>query len=178
MVLAWRNRLKLLAAYMEALGNRALMVLAAPTGHPCKLSSAPLPNLDTIAAFWFAKPHHAELVALRAQDDLAAIGAARPEGWIDMQAQELRDTIINLAAHVGASWQTAEQAQAQASIAIDEIIARVEASRTNGGLAQINAQYKVYRQKQLAKGEKAIPYSAHLAAFTRNLVVLAAQAAT
>jgi hypothetical protein len=41
--------------------------------------------------------------------------------------------------------------------------------------AQVNASYKAYRKAKLANNEPAISYSAHLANFTRNLVVLAAQ---
>jgi hypothetical protein len=34
-----------------------------------------------------------------------------------------------------------------------------------GGLKQVNAQYKRYRQAQVAKAEKAIPYTAFLERF-------------
>lgn len=47
---------------------------------------------------------------------------------------------------------------------------KVEAMRQNGGMKQINRQYKVYRQGQVAKGEKAMPYGKFIERFTAGLV--------
>jgi hypothetical protein len=40
----------------------------------------------------------------------------------------------------------------------------------SGGLKQVNAEYRRYRMGQVAKCEKAIPYSAFLQRFTASLV--------
>jgi hypothetical protein len=126
-------------------------------------------------AFWFAKPAHAELVLIGVQNDIHDAGAAHSDGWIDLSARKVRDLVINVAAALGARWRTAAELRTDASKAVEEIIMSVEASRQSGGLAKVNTSYKIYRQQQIAKGEKAIPYSAHLAAFTRSLIILAAQ---
>ena len=98
-----------------------------------------------------------------------------PGGPIARAPAVVRDDVVNAAALLGACWQTTSDIQAQASNAVDEIIARVEGWRQSGGLAKVNAAYKTYRQNQIAKGESAITYTAHVEAFTRSLVVLAAQ---
>gem|GEM_PF-5901515 len=67
------------------------------------------------------------------------------------------------------------EVEAGASTAVAEIIEQVENRRQNGDLAKVNRDYKIYRQAQVARGLKAVPYSTHLATFTRSLVVLAAQ---
>jgi hypothetical protein len=118
---------------------------------------------------------HAELVLMNVRSDFEALGADRPQGWVDMPARAVRDHVVNVAAGLGASWRTATEVRADASHAVAEIIVQVEQQRRAGGLAQVNAQYKIYRQGQVARGEKAAPYSVHLTAFTRSLVVLAAQ---
>jgi hypothetical protein len=165
----------LVEAYMEALPARTVFVLAGPGGRPSKIASDSGEKLDIVAEFWFAKAAHADLVWMRVQSNLQAVDVMHGEGWIDLPAREVRDTIVGVAADLGASWCTADEVRAQASIAVEKIITHVEHQRREGGLAQVNATYKIYRQQQIAKGEKAIPYSAHLAAFTRSLVTLAAQ---
>jgi hypothetical protein len=169
------KRADLVAAYLEALGCRALLVLAVPGGQPSKVSFQPDRKLDTFDTFHFIKAQHAELVALRTRADLEAIGAMRSEDWVDLPAREVRDAIVNASAQLGAIWQTSDQVHTQAQAAVDEIIAHVEVSRASGGLAQVNAAYKRYRQQQQASGQKAVPYSAHLGAFTKSLVTLAAK---
>lgn len=139
-----------------------LVILAGPDGMSgiC-LGPADGPTLETL---WFSKPQHAEIVF-----------AQCPEGWVDCTAAELLDTVVNTAATLGASFRTTAEVEAEAASAVAEITAKVEEMRRSGDLAKVNATYKAYRVSQSAKGEKAIPYSAHLAAFTRSLVVLAAQ---
>jgi hypothetical protein len=50
------------------------------------------------------------------------------------------------------------------------IVERVNASNQAGGLKTINAQYKRYRQGQIAKAEKAVPYAKFLERFTVSMV--------
>jgi hypothetical protein len=80
-----------------------------------------------------------------------------------------------VAAYLGAAFRSKAQVQHDAGTAVDRILARVEEARKSGALAQVNAAYKAYRQAQLARNEAAISYTAHLAHFTRNLVILAVQ---
>jgi hypothetical protein len=50
------------------------------------------------------------------------------------------------------------------------IVAHVKATNQSGGLKQVNAQYKRYRQAQVAKAEKASPYSLFLERITATIV--------
>jgi len=168
----------LIEAYVGALQARAILVLTLPAGLPAKLSFEPDKSLDQFAALWFGKPAHAELVMARCLADIKSVGAMCPQGWIDLPAIEVRDALINVSGMLGAVWRTEHQLQREAEEAVEEVVARVEASRQNGGLADVNRSYKIYRQTQMRKGEKAVPYSAHLRAFTKSLVVLAAENAT
>lgn len=165
----------LVEAYIGALDIRALVILAVDGRQPTKISFKPDKSLVEIDSLWFSKPQHAELVLSHCWGDLAAIGATRSEGWIDMPAREVRDTLANVAGYLGASFRTFEQVRRDAETAVTVIEHNVEKSRREGGLAKVNAEYKAYRIAQQAKGLKAAPYSAHLADFTRSLVILAAK---
>jgi hypothetical protein len=57
-----------------------------------------------------------------------------------------------------------------AEAAVDEVTARVDAGRQNGDLKQVNRQYKIYRQQQIARAEKAIPYAKFIDRFTMSLL--------
>jgi hypothetical protein len=165
----------LVSAYMEALPAKPVLIHAGPGGQPVKVGLAIEDGLERFDALWFAKPSHAELVLMNCRDDFVSLGAVDPGGWIDLSARTVRDHVVNVASGLGASWQSEAEMRVSTSIVVEEIIARVEAMRQSGGLAKVNAAYKVYRQGQVARGEKAIPYSAHLASFTVSLVVLAAK---
>jgi hypothetical protein len=169
------KRCALVGAYIEALGARALYVHGGPAGEVSQVRLDRNGCLDVFDVLWFSKPQHAELVLLQSLDDFAADGRSRGNGWLVSPPREVRDKIVNVAAMLGAIWQTEAELRTVASNVVEEIIVSVEKSRRDGGLAQVNASYKIYRQRQVARGEKAVPYSAHLAAFTRSLVVLAAQ---
>ena len=52
--------------------------------------------------------------------------------------------------------------QAEAEQAVAEAVAKIEAMRLNGDLKVLNTKYKIYRQTQMRRGEKAIPYSVFL----------------
>lgn len=168
----------LVAAYMQALPAKAVLIHAGRDGQAAKIGSTSDEALELFDVLWFAKPAHAELVLMNCRDDFASLGALRPDDWIDLSARTVRDYVVNIASLLGAAWRSEAEMRAGASIVVAEIIAEVEASRQSGGLAQVNTAYKIYRQQQTAKGEKAVPYSAHLDAFTRSLVVLAAQNAS
>ena len=47
-------------------------------------------------------------------------------------------------------------------MAVAEAVAKIEAMRLNGDLKVLNTKYKIYRQTQMRRGEKAIPYSVFL----------------
>lgn len=169
------ERTRLVAAYLEALDAKALLIHACPGGQPAKLSFDDDRKLDLTGAFWFSKQQHAELVLMRARGDLEAIGALRPQGWVDLPAREVSDAVVNAAAQLGASWRSAKRVQADAEAEVDRILIHVEEQRKSGGLAQVNTAYKVYRNRQLEAGQKAVPYSAHLFDFKCSLVTLAAR---
>jgi hypothetical protein len=152
----------LVQAYVEALDLCPIMILAEPV--VAKIALAPESGFGVFDILWFAKRHHAELVLMQC-----------PDGPICRPASQVRDDVVNIAAMLGARWQTGAEVEAIAAAAVAEIIAKVEDMRIRGGLAQVNRSYKIYRQRQVAKGEKAVPYSAHLHCFTASLVRLAAQ---
>lgn len=165
----------LVKAYIRALEVKALMVLAVQGHRPCRLASEPVKNLDIFDALYFAKTQYAELVLSHVRDDLASIGALRPEGWIDMEARELRDTIANVAGYLGARFRSFAEVQRDAENAVADILENVERARIKGDLRRVNAEYKAYRQRQLAAGQKAIGYTEHVTNFTLSLVILAAK---
>ena len=169
------KREELVKAYVQALEIRPLVILSVVGGRPTRISSEPVNNLDIVDALYFAKPQHAELVLAHVLGDLDAIGALRPQGWIDMPAREVRDTLANVARYLGAPFRSMAQVTSDAEKAVERIIENVERARIKGELRQVNAKYKTYRQGALAAGEKPISYSDHLGKFTRSLVLLAAQ---
>jgi hypothetical protein len=71
---------------------------------------------------------------------------------------------------MGAPYETAAEIRAAAEIQVAEITARIKDSNQAGGLKQVNAQYKRYRQGQIAKAEKAVPYAKFLERFTASIV--------
>ncbi|MCC8963748.1 hypothetical protein H8A95_15870 [Bradyrhizobium sp. Pear76] len=151
-----------------------MLIHAGPNGCPALIGLEQQRKFDLFDAFWFAKPQHAELVLMRVQSDFRDIGAERPQGWVDLPVRQVRDRLVNAAAELGARWRTLAVVKADAERAVDEVLVHVEKSRQEGRLKDVNARYKIHREQQAAKGEKSIPYSAYLADFTRQLVVLAA----
>jgi thiamine pyrophosphate-dependent acetolactate synthase large subunit-like protein len=99
----------------------------------------------------------------------------RPHGWVDLPPAEVVARIKATAAMLGARWQTQAEIEKDAECVVAEITRQVETARQNGGLKQVNMDYKKYRQAQIANSETAIGYSAYLLNFTRLLVVRAAQ---
>jgi hypothetical protein len=115
---------------------------------------------ETIEHRLYFKPSHAEFV-------LSAIDV---EGWTDQQPVAVVALIEQAAATLGARHYALAELRKAAAEAVAVVQARVDAARQNGDLKQVNRQYKMYRFAQVAKGEKAITYAAHLTAFTRSLL--------
>ena len=78
--------------------------------------------------------------------------------------------IEQAAAMLGAPVHSLHELRKAAEEAVAEITARVDIGRQNGDLKQVNRQYKMYRQQQIAKAEKAMPYAKFLERFTASLV--------
>lgn len=165
----------LVRVYVDALCGRAIFVHDGLKGRVAHFGFEPFRKKGLVAKLWFARPAHAELVALRCFQDFRAIGAMRSGGWVDMSPAKVIDKIKLEAGIIGAQWQTQEAIERDAQKVVAEVVASVEAARQNGGLKQVNMDYKKYRKAQIEKLEPAIPYSAYLAQFTRLLVARAAQ---
>jgi hypothetical protein len=167
-----KNTASLEKAYLEALDARPVVVRALQDG---LTDLSHCPDRFAVDAIWFRKPHHAELVLMQCLGDLQIIGAVKPCGGIELSTITVRDYVIDTAALLGANWLTTDEMGQAVKAAVATIVDEVELARQTGGLAQVNAAYKVYRSSQLAKGEKASPYSVYLTEFTRSLVTLAAR---
>jgi hypothetical protein len=105
---------------------------------------------------FFFRASHVDLL-------LAAIGHA---GLSGKPPGALADAIAQVAASIGAPYQTPDQLRRVAEQAVDEVQERVAAMRQNGGLKEVNRSYKAYRKRQIVSGERVIPYSAYLQRFT------------
>jgi hypothetical protein len=165
----------LVRVYIDALCGRAVYVHAGLKGQVAHFGLEPFRKTHMVAKLWFARPAHAELVCLRCFQDFRAVGVMRAHGWVNLPPAEVVDKIKATAAMLGARWQTQGAIERDAQKVVAEVIASVEAARQNGGLKQVNAEYKKYRHAQIEKREPAIPYSAHIAQFTKLLVLRAAQ---
>jgi hypothetical protein len=161
--------------YVDALCGRAIYVHGGLFDRVAHFGFEDIGKKGLVAKLWFARPAHAELVALRCVQDFKAVRAMRPSGWIDMAPSGVVEKIKTTAALLGARWQTQEQIEADAEKVVVEVVAKVEAMRQNGGIQVVNINYKAYRLLQIQKGEPVISYSAHLADFTRSLVIKAAK---
>src|SRR6266404_2772436 len=167
----------LVRVYVEALCGRAIYVHAGLKGRAAHFGYEPFRKKGLIAKLWFARPAHAQLVAFRCCQDFVAIGAMRADGWVDVPPAEVVEKVKMTAAFLGAKWQTQAGIERDAERVVAEVIASVEAARQNGGLKQVNVEYREYRQRQIERREPAIPYSAHIAQFTKLLVLRAAEKA-
>ena len=155
------SRSKLVEAYIAALPLAAVAVISSADGARCRIltDGEPGPG-ETIEHQLYFKPSHADLV-------LMTLGL---EGWTDQAPAAVAAQIEQAAATLGARYYALAELSKAAAEAVAEVQARVDAARQNGDLKQVNAAYKRYRLAQVAKGEKAMPYTAHLAAFTQSLV--------
>jgi hypothetical protein len=175
-------RTSLVQVYIDALCGRAIYVhgglkdRAAHFGFVDRLSIMDRTRkFSLVTEFWFARPAHAELVGLRCYEDFKDLGAMRRHGWVGMPPEEVVEKVKTTAGMLGAKWQTQSQIEHDAEKVVAEVIASVEAARQNGGLKQVNLDYKKYRKAQIEKREPAVPYTVYLGEFTRLLVLRAAQ---
>jgi hypothetical protein len=147
------SRSSLVDVYISSLPFSAVAIVAVPGGG-CRVAVGGeiAPGETTIARYFF-KPLHIELL----------LGAA---GLNDAPINQSPDSVAALlekaARSIGPPYETDVEIRAAAERQVDAIVERVKASNQSGGLKEWNAAYKQYRQAQIAKCEKAIPYSAYL----------------
>lgn len=164
-------------AYLEAKQPQGIAVIAGPASETARLvritSLQEQPDGTVFDMIWFERSMHADAV----MEHCECADTAAPR-WLSMTPLQLRDRIIDAAASLGADWSTTEELTEHAAAVVAEITQKVDTMRQSGALADLNSNYKNYRQQQIAKGEKAKPYSAFLADFTMNMITLTAQHAT
>jgi hypothetical protein len=154
------SRASLVQAYIDALPGTIVSIVSSADGQRSRFETGAVAADEIVHARLRFKDSHAELV-------LSACGVT---GWADMRAAALLDLIVATAQSLGARPQSDADVAAAAREAVEFVVAKVDGMRENGGLKQVNAAYKRCRLAQVAKGEKAINYAAHLGAFTRSLV--------
>jgi hypothetical protein len=157
-------RANLVQTYIDALPGTVVSIVSSADGKSSKIET-----LKEVAGIVHArlrfKDSHAELV----------LGACGVRGWTDMPPASLLQLITSTAEGLGARPRSDDDVTAAAKEVVAVVIAKVDAMRQNGGLAQVNAAYKRYRLAQVAKGEKAISYSAHLTRLKESLVAQVAK---
>ena len=128
----------------------AVAVVAVPSGG-CRVAvgGEPAPG-EKIAQRYYFKPLHIELVL-----GAAGVGDRPIDQPPDAVATVIRRTVRSL----GAPFQTEPELRADAEQEVDKILAKVEATNASGGLRELNRSYKAYRQRQIARAERAVPYS-------------------
>ncbi len=116
---------------------------------------------EAVATYYFKQAHL----------DLLLGAAGLPEGRpIDQSPVAVAALIRRTAVAMGAPFQTLAGLQADAEKEVDKILERVRASNASGGLQQVNRSYKAYRQQQLAKAEKAMPYAKFIEPFVMQIL--------
>jgi hypothetical protein len=156
------SRASLIEAYIAALPLTAVAIVSSADGRRCRIihtEGEPAPG-ETIERRLYFKPSHAELV----------LSAIKVEGWTDQPSAAVVALIERTAANLGAPFRTSGELQEGAAEAVAEVVERVDAMRQNGALKQVNAQYKRYRQQQMAKAEKATTYAVFLQRWTASIV--------
>jgi hypothetical protein len=164
-----KARTELVLAYVSGLGLSAVRVMVEKTGEtPCWLTCETEPDLVeadgprvTFDMLWFSKASHADLVY---QQSLTTLDV-EPDIQIALPAAEVRDTVVSLAAGLGAEWQTTAQTIESAEKAVEEIERHVAALNASGGLSTLNSGYKKYRMAMQATGVAATNYSTYLLSF-------------
>jgi hypothetical protein len=159
------SRESLVEAYVSAMPFAAVAIVAVP-GSGCRVETGAPGAPGEIARYYF-KPSHVDLV-------LGAAGLGTDQ-LKDGTVQKLTPAAIaalieRTAAAIGAPFETAAELRAAATLEVEKVVAKVEAMRQAGRLKQVNAEYKAYRQRQVARCEKATPYTVFLRRFTAGLV--------
>jgi hypothetical protein len=147
------SRASLVEAYIAALPFAPAAVVAIP-GDGCRIAvGGEIAPGETIAQQYYFKASHIELV----------LSAA---GLTDSPVPQSPDAVVALlekaARAMRAPYETAAEIRAAAELEVDKIVAKVEATNASGGLRELNRSYKAYRQQQIAKAERAVPYSKFL----------------
>jgi hypothetical protein len=156
------SRDSLIDAYIAALPLAAVAIVLSADGRRCRIHTEGEPGPgETIERRLYFKPSHAELV-------ISTIDLL--EGWTDQAPAAVAASIEQAAATLGAPVHALGELRQAAEEAVAEVTARVDAGRQNGDLKQVNRQYKLYRQQQIAKAEKAMPYAKFLERFTASIV--------
>jgi hypothetical protein len=155
------SRASLIEAYIAELPLTAVAIVCSSEGRRCRIHTEGEPGPgEAIEHRLYFKPSHAELV-------LSTIDL---EGWTDEPPATVVALIEHAAATLGARYQTHDELRRAAEEVVAEVQARVDAGRQNGDLKRVNRQYKLYRQQQIAKAEKAMPYAKFLERFTASIV--------
>jgi hypothetical protein len=154
------SRASLIDAYVSALPFAPVAIVQTAGGCRVAVGGEIAPGETTIAKYYF-KPIHIELL-------LGAAGLT--DGAINKPPKVVAVLLEKTARRMHAPYETETEIRAAAKLQVAEITARVKASNQSGGLKQINRQYKLYRQQQIAKAEKALPYSKFLERYTATIV--------
>ena len=156
-----KSRETLIEAYIAALPLAAVAIVSNADGKRCRIEmGGDLAPGETIQSRLYLKPSHAELV----------LSAIDQEGWTDQAPGTVAALIEQTATNLGARFQSPDDLRRAAESAVADIVAKVEGMNQAGGLKEINTKYKLYRQRQVAKAEKAMPYSAFIHRFTLKMV--------
>jgi hypothetical protein len=159
------SRADLIQTYISALPFAPVAIVAIPGDSRCRVETAAAapgaPGEKTIARYYF-KPSHIELL----------LGAAAiPAGVeISIPPDAVAALIERTAKRVHAPYDTEPELRKAAEAQVELIIGRIRTSNEAGGLKQINQQYKRYRQAQIAKAERALPYAKYIAPFVTQMV--------
>jgi hypothetical protein len=146
------SRASLVETYIAALPFTCVAIVQT-AGEGCRIETgAPGTPGETIAQYYF-KPSHIDLV-------LGAAGLAN--GPIDDEPAAVAVLLETTARAMHAPYETEPEIRAAAEKEVGKILARVDATNQAGGLRQLNKAYKAYRQGQIDKAERAVPYSKFL----------------
>jgi hypothetical protein len=148
----------LIQTYIAALNLTAVTVIG--DGRQCRIHTGEIPPGERVKAQFFFRPTHAELVLMTVNKEGLAGKAAGRAGWRDRAGGN----------KLGAPYQTPDGLRKAAERHVDEIVTRVKDARMDGELREINKRYRQYRLAQVARAERAMPYSAYIQHFTASLV--------
>jgi hypothetical protein len=144
------SRACLVQTYIDGLSLTSITVIGA--GKQCRIITGEPPRGEPIAARYYLKASHAEMV-------IATIGR---DGLQGKPAAALVDAIKQAAAMLGARFQTLDEVRKAAGSRVDEIVERVKSAGLEGKLKRWNAGYRQYRLEAVAKAEKAMPYASYI----------------
>jgi hypothetical protein len=144
------SRESLVQTYVDALPFAPIAIVAIPGDGSRVAVGGDLAAGETTVARYFFKPLHIEIV-------LSAAGLA--DNPIDEEPAVVAVRLQKAARAMHAPYETAAEIRAAAEKEVDKILEKVEATNQAGGLRELNKSYKAYRQRQIARAERAAPYS-------------------